>query len=78
MSFDAIRAGIERLRSENARLIGLLKAFGIASDFAAPPAPESGSTGPTLRQKSANLNAAEKVALFRDLFRGRTDVYAVR
>ena len=53
-----------RLRAENERLQGLLKRYGVASD---PP-----------RQAKVKLGAAEKIALFRSLFRGREDVYAVR
>lgn len=58
------------LRSENTRLIELLESHGIEwrppSKPAAPPAEPS------------RLSTEEKVALFRRLFRGRTDVYPVR
>jgi superfamily II DNA or RNA helicase len=58
------------LRSENRRLIELLESHGIEwrppSKPAAPPAEPS------------RLSTEEKVALFRRLFRGRTDVYPVR
>ncbi|CAN7745331.1 DEAD/DEAH box helicase family protein [Variovorax sp. LjRoot290] len=60
---------LARLRAENARLAGLLEAHGIAwrvPEAAAAPA------------AMMPLTIDEKVALFRRLFRGRTDVYPVR
>lgn len=59
------------LRAENARLIGLLEAHGIAwrTISAAPVAPDVASS---------RLSTDEKVALFGRLFRGRTDVFPVR
>jgi hypothetical protein len=63
------------LQAENQRLIKLLEAHNIewrirpAPAAVAPPAPE-----PT----QSNLNTDEKVAVFRRLFRGRTDVCPVR
>ena len=55
------------LKAENARLIALLEANGI--QWRAPPA----ST-----PEPSRLSTGEKVALFRRLFRGRTDVYPIR
>lgn len=65
--FDSLAA----LRAENARLIGLLEAHGIAwrTTLAAPVAPDVASS---------RLSTDEKVALFGRLFRGRTDVFPVR
>ena len=60
---------LTRLRGENARLIGLLDDHGIAWHG---PEPVSAPASATL------LSTDEKVALFRRLFRGRTDVYPVR
>ena len=61
------------LKAENARLIALLEANGIQwraqPEHVVPPA----STPEPLR-----LSTDEKVALFRRLFQGRTDVYPVR
>ena len=60
---------LARLRAENARLIGLLEAHGIA--WQAPVSiPKSPAT--------LSLTTDEKVALFGRLFRGRADVYPVR
>lgn len=59
------------LRAENARLIALLEAHGIEWR---PPA----SAEPPKAAESSRLSTDEKVALFRKLFRGRTDVYPVR
>lgn len=63
------RDELARLRAENARLIALLEAHGIAWHAPAP-----------IREPSATLSLTtdEKVALFGRLFRGRTDVYPVR
>lgn len=58
------------LRSENARLIALLESHGIEWR----PLPKSSPSA----SAPARLSTAEKVALFRRLFRGRTDVYPVR
>jgi superfamily II DNA or RNA helicase len=61
---------LSALRAENARLIAPLESHGIEwspeSKPAAPPAEPS------------RLSTEEKVALFRRLFHGRTDVYPVR
>ena len=57
---------LAQLRAENARLAGLLEAHGVAwrvPEAAAAPA------------AMMPLTIDEKVALFRRLFRGRTDVY---
>ena len=60
------------LKAENARLIALLESHGIEWRFMQPAitvARDPDSTG---------LSTADKVSLFRRLFRGRTDVYPVR
>ncbi len=64
---DALAA----LRAENARLIGLLDAHGVQwrQAVVASAAPE---------MAPSRLSTDEKVALFGQLFRGRTDVYPVR
>lgn len=60
---------LARLRAENIRLVGLLEAHGIARQAPVPAHTPSAN---------ASLSTDEKVALFRRLFRGRTDVYPVR
>lgn len=74
---DAKPSDLDRLRRENARLIGLLEAHGIAwrSDEPAPT-----ETAPIAKAAPTNgpSSTQEKVALFRHLFRGRDDVYALR
>jgi len=62
------------LRAENTRLIALLESHGI--DWRHPPAPTNASA--PLPPEPSNLSTDEKVALFRRLFRGRTDVHPVR
>ncbi|NGY06984.1 TOTE conflict system archaeo-eukaryotic primase domain-containing protein [Solimonas terrae] len=62
---------IASLRAENARLMALLEANGIA--WKLPPVPVAPKATET-----QSLSTQEKVALFRRLFRGRTDVYPIR
>lgn len=62
----------EALRAENARLISLLESHGIEWRLPPPPA------APVPEPEPSRLSTGEKVALFRRLFRGRTDVYPVR
>jgi superfamily II DNA or RNA helicase len=64
---------LEGLRAENARLIALLESHGI--DWRLPPQPIAVSVQD---QVPSRLSTSEKVALFRRLFRGRTDVYPIR
>lgn len=66
---------LDRLRRENAQLIALLKAHGIAWEPADAPTPvpvTDGSSG------TSCLSTQQKVTLFRQLFRGREDIYALR
>ncbi len=60
------------LKAENARLIALLEANGI--HWGAPPEP----LPPASMAVPSRLSTDQKVALFRRLFRGRTDVYPIR
>lgn len=74
---DSGPSELDQLRRENARLIALLEAHGVAwrSSGQAPspqPLASDAITG------SVPRSAQEKVALFRRLFRGRDDVYALR
>jgi hypothetical protein len=73
---DAKPSDPDQLRRENARLIGLLEAHGIAWR-SSEPAP----TEPAPIAKAAPANGPsstqEKVALFQRLFRGRDDVHAL-
>ena len=74
---DSMHPELDQLRRENARLIGLLEAHGIAWRSSEPPRtePPPDSAQPVA---SAPGSAEQKVALFRRLFRGRDDVYALR
>ncbi|TCT01964.1 TOTE conflict system archaeo-eukaryotic primase domain-containing protein [Paralcaligenes ureilyticus] len=60
------------LQIENARLIALLEARGI--EWRLPSEPSVTAT----EDESPRLSIADKVTLFRRLFRGRTDIYPVR
>ena len=64
---------LSKLRAENARLTALLDIHGIEWRLPAEPA-----TTNTAGAEASRLSTGEKVALFRRLFRGRTDVYPVR
>ncbi|MBS1208455.1 MAG: Type restriction enzyme, res subunit [Proteobacteria bacterium] len=75
---SADQASLTALHAENARLIALLEAHGIewrVPETVSIPAPSS-ALAKTL--ETSRLTPAEKVALFRRLFRGRDDVYPVR
>ena len=76
------REGLKALQAENARLVALLESHGIAWRVPQAPASQFALTAlvhePALVAPGPSLSAAEKVALFRRLFRGRTDVYPVR
>lgn len=60
---------LDALREENARLIALLENNGI--EWRLP-------NSPVERSDPSKISAAEKIRLFGQLFRGRSDVYAVR
>jgi len=63
----------EKLHAEIARLVSLLEAHGIEWRLPLEPSPV-----PATVPESSRLSSAEKVALFRRLFRGRTDAYPIR
>lgn len=64
---------LTKLQAENARLVALLEAHGIV--WQSPPRPAA-SVQTDL--DPSKLNTAEKATLFRQLFRGRSDVYPIR
>ena len=70
------------LQAENVRLVALLESHGIAwratPAAASQPALTASVPEPAPAPPGPSLSTAEKVALFRRLFRGRTDVYSVR
>ena len=66
------RSAVAALQTENARLTALLEAHGIEWRVPQPTAVEVQGPEPS------RLSTAEKVMLFRRLFRGRTDVFPVR
>lgn len=63
---------LERQCAENARLIALLEQHGI--EWRLPFEPITTVPDP----EPSRFSTTEKVAIFRRLFRGRTDVYAIR
>ncbi len=65
-------SALESLRAENTRIKALLKAHGIEWRLQQPDVPL------TREPNASPLSTAQKVELFRRLFRGRTDVYPVR
>jgi superfamily II DNA or RNA helicase len=71
------RNALTALQGENARLIVLLEDHGI--EWRLPPEPTPHEPAPPAPEtEPSRLSTAEKVALFRRLFRGRTDVYPIR
>jgi superfamily II DNA or RNA helicase len=64
---------LHRLRAENERLRKLLAEHGVAIPRVLEKAPV-----PEAAQRTARFTPEEKIQLFRGLFRGREDVYAVR
>ena len=65
--------GLNALETENARLIALLESHGI--EWRLPPQPLAAVESEAVPSR---FSTVEKVALFRRLFRGRTDVYPTR
>jgi len=74
LSFNQLKTEIERLKTENARLISLLEVHGIP--WESNDAPCNNNTVPSLY--AAVFSTEEKVTIFRSLFRGRNDVYPIR
>ena len=81
----ALRAECEKLRAENAYLRSLLapaEAGPNASQRRPPPTTALTAAAPNSPDSGAPVTSdspvAAKLALFRTLFRGRDDVYAVR
>ena len=67
-----------RLREENSRLRRLLAEHGIPIPTAASNNEAPSPAGELLGERTVPDKAAQRLALFRSLFRGREDVYAVR
>lgn len=63
----------EKLHAEIARLVSLLETHGIEWCLPLEPSPL-----PIKVSEASRLSPPEKVALFRRLFRGRTDAYPIR
>jgi superfamily II DNA or RNA helicase len=71
---------VRRLVEENARWRSLLIAHGIPIPEAAQPTlhpPQASNSAPEAR-KPGIATAEQRIALFRSLFRGREDIYAIR
>jgi hypothetical protein len=67
-----------RLREENARLRRMLAAHSILIPQLAPEKPQPTTTLPPAPPAHREERARKRVALFRSLFRGREDIYALR
>lgn len=78
---EDIRVALARLQAENARLKEILQQHGITWDVPLSPALpvlENVYVGIPAANPPASLSPADKIALFRRLFRGRTDIYPQR
>jgi len=76
-----ILADLARLQAENARLKTILRQHGIAWDVSVPSAPSVSvldDASGHLAHPTTPFSPADKIILFRRLFRGRTDVYPQR
>jgi hypothetical protein len=72
-------SGCLKLQEEIGHLKSLLTTHGIPWELQGETKAEcSPDTSSTSKNENLNLSTAEKIALFRGLFRGRTDVYPVR
>jgi len=77
---EATLAEVRRLREENARLQGLLIEHGIRipeTAISTGGTPRAAISAPDNRNPGVG-NAEQRIALFRNLFRGRDGVYAIR
>ncbi len=72
------QAECERLRKENVRLRAMLGVHDPVPEHPVPSAPGSTPTPLPFRSITEASTPEQKIALFRGLFRGREDVYAVR
>jgi superfamily II DNA or RNA helicase len=76
ISNTILEGELQQLRKENARLKALLSGHGISYE---EERYASDATAPDISESPAKAySPAQKVALFRRLFRGRTDVYPIR
>jgi len=71
------RDQLASLQSENARLIALLDSHGVEWRLPQQPTPPEHAP-PAPEPESSRFSTAEKMSIFRRLFRGRTDVYPIR
>jgi len=71
------RDQLAALQTENARLIALLNVRGIEWRLTPQPIPPEPAP-PAPEPESSRFSTAEKMSIFRRLFRGRTDVYPIR
>ena len=77
MAMDPVdQDALTALQAENARLIALLESHGIP--WRLPPPAPTPPPPPIPDPEPTKFTPSEKVALFRRLFRGRSDVYPVR
>ena len=74
----AAQAECERLRKENVRLRTILGVHDPVPEHPVPSAPGPAPTPLPFGTVPEALTPEQKIALFRGLFRGREDVYAVR
>ena len=73
MKAESLSEQLATLKAENARLVALLETHGI--EWRSPPEPAPSALPMVVPSR---FSADDKIALFRRLFRGRTDVYPVR
>lgn len=75
--FEAIQRELERLRKENAELRRLVGVTAVEPTLKYHAKPEGYGSVKGVSLLTADSSTQKKIALFRNLFRGREDVYAV-
>lgn len=78
MDTNAIMRRLHELEEENERLKSLLAEHGISFEAGAHDERRAAAPSPRQSASSVSLSLQEKVALFRNLFKGREDVFAKR
>ena len=78
LDLQSTLAEVQRLREENVRLRRLLQEYGIQLPVLQPPNGIPVTTSALPSPHTLVSKAEQRIALFRSLFHGRDDVYAVR
>ena len=78
LDLQSALAEVQRLREENVRLRRLLQQHSIQLPVVQSPKGIPVTTSALPRAHTPVLKAEQRIALFRSLFHGRDDIYAIR